>query len=492
MSGSVLFETDDEITETTLAQAFGRVGNSDYVASGVEFDPDFANDVLDISAGIVYILEDGRDYTTFPDAAAGLDLPSDGIAHVFIAYDRSVSPEPERLYYVVEPTDTPPTVPSLKVGTVDMAAESYTELNRSPPVNDEDALTYKSNDIDSDGDGVVDESDSTNYVAGADVDGAVTRASGADALGTSLSAGTAALVGAPTDHQGYGVENVHTLLHRTGGDDVGLRLASQTAAESNIGTAFTRLVPVDADGNTLNDNDLIYRFSENRWVFEPPIEVENGPVNLPGAVRMTTSGGSGVRSRFFTASETASGTAQLRLTPFIEGSVLTDKELVYDNGSNEWGFDTPVSADGSTVLRRADESGLDVATARTADVSKKSTNSERRRQVIRSPNLHVPIVELDPDESVESAAIPLSSYALEVMVWGVQTQARGTDPDLVLRVYDENDTSQGSTTDAREAGDPASGDGQVAQADGNKAYFKLDNETGNVVEAGFYVGYYLV
>jgi hypothetical protein len=75
--------------------------------------------------------------------------------HVYISFDPTAD---DSISYTINTTDTPPSDPHLKVGEVDTANDATTELNRSPP-GEFDDVEIAGRRIDSDGDGIFENSD---------------------------------------------------------------------------------------------------------------------------------------------------------------------------------------------------------------------------------------------------------------------------------------------------------------------------------------------
>jgi hypothetical protein len=185
MVDEVLFSEDSDLTTRTLGEAFGRSPISNYVERGLSLTVDFDANVADIDAGKLYALRNGRDLTILSDAVAGVTLPTDGVAHVFGHVTESSNADGSTTLgfeYVVNTDGTQPSGTALKIAQIDMAAEEVTLINRDAPGGaggGGNVSSYKGNDIDSDGDGVVNEAETAQNVSsidGGNVNGAVAEA----------------------------------------------------------------------------------------------------------------------------------------------------------------------------------------------------------------------------------------------------------------------------------------------------------------------------
>lgn len=136
ISGDVPLEDGDNLSESQLRKYIARGNAVDYVEDGCGFSVDHTNDTIDIGTtttdGNFAIIEDSQQaYPLFPDQATGIALPNASATnHVFIAYDTSN----DQIYYHIDDDDTAPSDPSLKIGTVDTANDTSTELNREPSI----------------------------------------------------------------------------------------------------------------------------------------------------------------------------------------------------------------------------------------------------------------------------------------------------------------------------------------------------------------------
>lgn len=179
MADEILFTGSDRLTAEHIGEVLGREGYTNYVARGLGVTADYGAAVCDIGAGKVFVIHNGRDQTVLADARAGVPLATDGTNHVFITITETTQDDGSTalsVEYAVNQDGTDPGGTALKIAEIDMAAEAVEPINRTAPFNDPDATTYKGNDIDTDGDGVVDAADTANHIDAADVDGAVAQA----------------------------------------------------------------------------------------------------------------------------------------------------------------------------------------------------------------------------------------------------------------------------------------------------------------------------
>ena len=498
MSGSVLFETGDDLTETNIQRAFARVGNSDYVNSGLLFTADYQAAVLDITAGIAYILDDGRDYTVFPDGEAGLPLATDGVNHVFLTYDPSIDPPEERVDYEINTTNTPPAVASLKVGEVDMGAQTTTEVNRTPPVNDEDATTLKGNEIDSDGDGVVDAADTA-----AVSDRTTALGPAGDTVAKSdvlLRDGSTALTG----EWSLGTGNIVDIGTTTWANADGTRMMRATVRDSED---LYRFVPV-ADGSARTGSALRYEFGPDRWVTgggthrvtgaAGTIDISTATANR--ARLLPVLGGTGLFNEEFYfdfgdlqwkfqptvlfGTETANqlsirtGNGLARLTPETPNGAEFDNEFYFDFNDRKWKSDTDVEVQGQPVIREGE-------TAAAAHTSDGLTRTGRASFVTRAPNGGFETTTIPPGDYARKTIYTPADDFLYIWVWGI-IDDDGTSPsglDLVAYYLGGGEIER--TGSARALGGGI--DTPIFKTDQN-IELRMENGTGSEVDASADVG----
>lgn len=136
MADRVLWQDGDQLDEDNLAAVAAKSNQTDYVERGLDLDPDFGADTLDVSAGHAVIQDGDRAYDVFPDARSGLALPdSDGVNDVYATVDPDASNE---LEIAVIGDGSTPADPHLKIGEVDTAAGTSREQHRAPAVSAEE------------------------------------------------------------------------------------------------------------------------------------------------------------------------------------------------------------------------------------------------------------------------------------------------------------------------------------------------------------------
>lgn len=306
----------DELDEELLAEALGRTGISDYCERGQDIyseDVDFDNAVVDVPGGKAFVLDNGRDVMLLADPRAGVDLATDGTNHVYVYYDLN-QPEGDRIGYHVSSDQTPPSFPSLRIAAIDMAAEEVDRQNQTAPIYRRDAETYKGNDIDTDGDGVVDVADNiatssgqiggdalvntseelgdTTISVGSDAGFALAGAMGSTpyfertpGAVTVGSADETPTLGADLDGGGNDIGNLSTItlysLALTNGTPNGL------VGQSYPGAEVPGFVP-KVDGDLKNAEQFRYDIGSREWTFGP-----SGFLRVPGGITASniTAGG---------------------------------------------------------------------------------------------------------------------------------------------------------------------------------------------------------
>lgn len=123
-------ETRDDITEEALATTYAAlVGFQSTVANGLSLNPDYVNNEVDISEGTAVIMASDRAYIVSPIDRVGLDLDTgSGVNHIFLTTNLDADDD---ISIHIDTDDTPPSTPSVKLGTVDTEVNEATNLNRS-------------------------------------------------------------------------------------------------------------------------------------------------------------------------------------------------------------------------------------------------------------------------------------------------------------------------------------------------------------------------
>jgi len=269
MTDEILFEGGAEITQRRLGEAFARAGWTNFVERGLTVTADTSANVADISSGKLFVERNGRDLTILPDAVAGKPLPSDGTAHIFAHVTESQNQDGSTTLgfeYVVETSDTPPAGPSLKIATVDMSTGDETPLNRESPASDDNATTYKGEDIDTDGDGVVDRADEAALaddvadsatVPASSVSGQVSAAAVADAIASAdygqLAAGDLVHTGGALSSRSVTIEDGASYSIGADSEPAPAIEYDHSTGDVTLGKAGSPLLAaaLDADGNDL-------------------------------------------------------------------------------------------------------------------------------------------------------------------------------------------------------------------------------------------------
>lgn len=110
-----------------------RKNISDYAHSGMHINADFSTNTLAVTEGYAFITYNDEDKVLKADAneLTGYGF-SDGVTnHVFLHSDFATD---DNLTVVVNTTGSAPSGASLKIGEVDAAADTVTEINRKPVV----------------------------------------------------------------------------------------------------------------------------------------------------------------------------------------------------------------------------------------------------------------------------------------------------------------------------------------------------------------------
>lgn len=141
-------ETVDWDDAGAFAQLAYDLNTIDYVLDGYEFTPDYTNNILNIAGGVARVsqptvqtgdhAEDGGPsakvlrlaaFVAQGDASGDISLAANAVNHVYLAVDQSTN---DAIYYRVNTDQTVPEEPSLKLGTVDTSANTYSYVNRLP------------------------------------------------------------------------------------------------------------------------------------------------------------------------------------------------------------------------------------------------------------------------------------------------------------------------------------------------------------------------
>lgn len=146
MADTVYVEDNDTFNAAAVGALLARENLLNYVERGFQFTADYANNLLDVTAGNaknpgnLAVLEDGdgNAKVVAPDDVADLSLTDGATNYVYVAYDPSNRND---VYYHVDTNQSPPSDPSLLVGEVDTATDSAALRNREPAASFESVET---------------------------------------------------------------------------------------------------------------------------------------------------------------------------------------------------------------------------------------------------------------------------------------------------------------------------------------------------------------
>jgi parallel beta-helix repeat protein len=130
MADKVLYQTDDDLSQTNLAASAKRQNAEAYVERGLELQNyDGTGLTVDVSAGHA-IISAGSDaaYDVFPDARSGVSLTDSAVNSVYVVIDPTTQDD----VTVEARTSGTPANPHLKIGEVDTSADSTTDVARDP------------------------------------------------------------------------------------------------------------------------------------------------------------------------------------------------------------------------------------------------------------------------------------------------------------------------------------------------------------------------
>lgn len=180
MADRFAFPTDGDLSRDTFERFLYHITTSFFVSEGMEVDPNWSENTIAVQDGVSVVYGSGRRAVLVStDRRTSLNLQDGTVNHIYVT---SV-PSRGEIDVEVTQSDSPPSDFALRVAEVDTSNNSVTPTNRgrkgefrSINLTNLSVNRYKGNDIDSDGDGVMDEADSANHVAGSDVSGAVSNA----------------------------------------------------------------------------------------------------------------------------------------------------------------------------------------------------------------------------------------------------------------------------------------------------------------------------
>jgi len=130
VSGDVLYQNGDDLSETNITRTAARSNATDYVERGLGATVDSAAGTVDINSGHCIIQDGINAYDVFPNQLTDVSLPApNGTNHIYIQIDDTVD---DQITFHVDDDDTPPPQPSLKIATADGSAGTSTPFNPNP------------------------------------------------------------------------------------------------------------------------------------------------------------------------------------------------------------------------------------------------------------------------------------------------------------------------------------------------------------------------
>lgn len=120
MAHEILLNSGDSIDEASIQTALGRESMSGYIdAEALQVTYYDADDTIDVSGGLAYILDNNRDLTIDADAFVGHALVGNAVNHVWLAVDPSAATDDEAVGLVSNSTGVAPSNPSIELAEVD-------------------------------------------------------------------------------------------------------------------------------------------------------------------------------------------------------------------------------------------------------------------------------------------------------------------------------------------------------------------------------------
>lgn len=129
VSGDVVWQDGDALSETNLTRAAAKSNATDYVERGMGVTVDSGSNTVDIGSGHAIIQDGIHAYDVFPNQANGVSLPGSGTNYIYVA----LKPEADDdVYFHIDEDKSPPSDPSLLIATADAGTGSSTTENRAP------------------------------------------------------------------------------------------------------------------------------------------------------------------------------------------------------------------------------------------------------------------------------------------------------------------------------------------------------------------------
>jgi len=132
-TGTVLWESGDDITETALATAQALTTTSDYKDRGLSVTYDSNADTIDIGSGLAIPADGSEAYLVETNQETDISIPDPaGVNYVYLAYDPAGADEEYTIH--VDDDDSAPSGPTLKLAEVDAANNSVDNSINDAPV----------------------------------------------------------------------------------------------------------------------------------------------------------------------------------------------------------------------------------------------------------------------------------------------------------------------------------------------------------------------
>jgi hypothetical protein len=130
MADKVLFQTDDALSEDNLAEQRARENSTDYVERGLDIDPDWANNEIDVGSGQAAIKDGALGFDAYPDARTNRALADgSGMNYVFVTINPS---NKDDISIDINSSGSAPSSASLLIAEVDASAQTVSEVARAP------------------------------------------------------------------------------------------------------------------------------------------------------------------------------------------------------------------------------------------------------------------------------------------------------------------------------------------------------------------------
>jgi hypothetical protein len=129
VSGDVVFQDGDDLSETNLTRTAAKSNLTDYVERGLGLNADGAAGTVDIGSGHAIVQDGINAYDLFPNQQTGIALPGSGTNYIYVAIQPGSDDD---VYYHIDEDESPPADPSILIGTADASAGTSTVLNRRP------------------------------------------------------------------------------------------------------------------------------------------------------------------------------------------------------------------------------------------------------------------------------------------------------------------------------------------------------------------------